>query len=100
MANDRFLLIWEVHPDEVKFYSLPAEEVEAERFTLDHAHGVLINASGENDEYALRIQGFLSLASDAGIVTTFDGKWARYQLHISELPTHEFLGVFTSGFML
>lgn len=96
MENNRYLLVWEIHPDEVRFYSLPVEEVEAERFTLEHANGVMVNCVDDNDEYAARIEGYVREAYQLDS----EGKWARFRLDVSELPGHPFLGVFHSGFLL
>lgn len=103
--NDRFLLIWEENPEDVKFYSLPRNEVEAEWYVLQESNGIMIN-SGDCDDYALKVNGFIEEASIRldvyGDVENrhSEGKWARYRIEVSELPTHAFVGVYKSGFLL
>ena len=87
-----YLLIWEENPNEIKFFALPADEVVAEEYTLHHAHNTMINSY--NDEYALRIENFISQARPP---YAFDGKWYQYQIPVDGLPKRGFDGVFKTG---
>ncbi len=93
--DDRYLLILEEVPERIQFFSIPRWEVEAEMETLKEAHGKMINAD-EDVEAALKIFEFLKEAYPSQP----EGKWAKYLLDMSELPTHSFVGVYQVGFLL
>lgn len=109
--DDRFLLIWNECPDRIKYYAIPRWEVELHAADLNAAHGKMINGD-EDVDGACRIgelidKGFKGppvteegVAYRTGWVDRPEGKWAKYKLYVDELMTHEFVGVYTSGFIL